>query len=84
MTYHVPPHVHFRVVDDEAMIFDARNDGCLALNASATTAWLILTTGGSLEAAIEAVLERFTVEAKVARADVAALIEHLVSLGLLE
>lgn len=84
MTYHVPSHVHFRVVDDEAVIFDARNDDCLALNVSATTVWLILTAGGSLEAAIEAVLEQFVVEGDLARADVLALVDQLVSLGLLE
>ena len=84
MTYRVPAHVHHRALHDEAVLLDARTDAYLGLNRTGACAWEILAKGGSLDAAVDAVVARFEVDRPRASHDVSTLIDTLVARGLIE
>lgn len=87
MSYRVPPSVHFRAVNDEAVLLDARAERAEAyfgFNTTAAVVWGVLADSGSPDEAIDELVARFEVTPEVARADVAAMVEQLVARGLLE
>ena len=84
MSFRVPAHVHHRAVHDEVVIMDARADAYVGLNSSAAVIWNVLSSGGSVDAAVDAVLTRFEVTPEAARTDVADLVADLVARGVLE
>ncbi len=84
MTYRVPPSVHFRAVNNEAVLLDARTEVYFEFNATAAVVWCVLADGGSPDEAIDELVARFEVTPEVARADVAAMVEQLVARELLE
>jgi hypothetical protein len=84
MTYRLPPHVHHRLLQGEAILLDTRTDAYLGLNRSAAVAWEVLAAGGSHDEAITALIDRFDVSTETATRDVDRLAADLVRRGLLE
>ncbi len=84
MSYQVPPHVHYRAVNDEVVVFDGQTETYLGLNPTATIAWTVLVGGESISAAADALVAETGVAPEVALADTVALAADLVQRGLLE
>ena len=83
MTYQVPDYVHARTAHDEIVILDARSNQYLGLNETGAVVWSVVAGGGSAADAVEELLARFEVTREAAEADVAALLDRLLDLGLL-
>ena len=84
MTFRVPGHVHFRGVQDEVMLLDARDDAFFSLNPTGAVIWSVLAGGGEPEAAAGELVARFAVPIETARADVTTIVDEFVARGLLE
>jgi hypothetical protein len=83
MNYQVPVHVTFRIVNDEVILLDGRTDRFFGLNTTASAIWLVLTDGGSIEAAIDSLITRYAVSPEQARADATVLAKQFVERELL-
>ena len=82
--YTIPDHVLFRELDGEAVLLDLEGEMYFGLDEVGTRLWQALSDSGTVEAALESVLEEFHVSREVLERDVAALLEELVSRGLIE
>jgi hypothetical protein len=71
-------------LDDEVIAIDLESGSYFALDDVAADCWSILAGGGSLDAAVDAVVERFDVAPDTARSDVEWFAEQLVREQLLE
>ncbi len=81
--FRVPEHVDARSVDDEVIIFDARSGGYLGLNATGAAVWDVLSNGGPIAHAVDALVARFDVDPAAAEHDVALLVHQLHDLDLI-
>lgn len=79
----VPDDVLIRVLHDEAVILNLDSGTYLGLNEAGTRMWTLLTESSSIQAAFEALLNEYDVEAKQLRADLIDLIAQLIDNGLL-
>ena len=71
-------------LDDEVIAIDLDSGAYFALDDVAADCWSILAGGGSLDAAVRAVVDRFDVEPETARNDVESFADQLVQERLLE
>ncbi len=82
-TYYIPAHVQARPVQDEIIILDTRTNRYLGLNGTGAVIWSELSGGGTVDGAVNAIVERFDVTPAAAVTDVARLVNELIDLELL-
>ncbi len=80
----VPPDVLMREVADESVILNLNTETYFGLDETGTRMWQALVGEESVQQAYEALLDEYEVDPELLRADLRALIEKLVSHGLLE
>jgi hypothetical protein len=80
----VPEGVHMQNVSGEAIILNLQSERYYGLDEVGTTIWDVLSSGGTIQAAIDAVLAAFDADAPTVRADVLELVTRLIEQGLLE
>ena len=78
----VPSNVMFRELEGESVILDLDSESYFGLDEVGTRMWLVLTESSSIEAAHEALLDEFEVEAERLRGDLSELVDRLVDRGL--
>ena len=83
MSYRLGEGVHARDVGDELVILDSAGDRYFGLNPSGVAVWRRVTSRGSVADAERDLVEAYGIDEAAARADVSAVLEHLVSAGLL-
>ncbi len=71
------------IVDDEVVLLDLGSTCYFGLNPVGALVWECLIQGQTVKQAVEAVLERYQVQAEPVRADVRALVQSLLQQGLL-
>jgi len=76
--------VHARRFGDEVVLVDVRRGVYFSLNDVGSLVWNELAAGASIDGAIGAVVATFLVDETTAHADAYALVDELVSAGLLE
>src|SRR5690242_1639529 len=76
--------VMLRVIGDEAVILNLKNEIYLGLNPVGTRIWTVLHHAPSIQAAYEALLAEFDVEPERLRQDMDELLEQLLAQGLIE
>lgn len=81
--FRVPEHIDARSVDDEVIIFDARSGGYLGLNATGAAVWDVLSSGGPVAHAVDALVTHFDVDRATAEQDVPLLLRQLQDLDLI-
>jgi hypothetical protein len=77
------PDVIYRDLDGEAVLLDLASGRYFGLNAVATRVWVQLHEGTAVDTVIAAIAEEFDGDPDEIARDVAALLEELVSRGLL-
>lgn len=82
--YTVSPDAFFERVHDEGVILDNKQELYFALNESGTCVWDAVASGESVETAAQHLADRFGITLDTARRDTAALIQELLSRGLLK
>ncbi|HEV2814891.1 MAG TPA: PqqD family protein [Solirubrobacteraceae bacterium] len=75
--------LEWRVVGDEVVALDLRSSVYLAVSAVGAHVWPLLAEGAEVDALVDAVVERFDVDAADARRDLDAFIASLDERGLL-
>lgn len=75
--YTILPHVQFRAVHDELVIFDPRAEAYLALNASASQIWHMFAQNLSVEDVVDDLTTRYELSRERAYADVLQLANEL-------
>jgi hypothetical protein len=80
----VSPNAFFERVHDEGVILDNKQELYFALNESGTCVWDAVASGESVENAAQHLAERFGVDLDIARRDTYALVQDLLSRGLLK
>jgi hypothetical protein len=80
----VPDTVVMRVVDDSAVLLDTVSGRYFALDEVGRRAWVVLTQAASLQQAHDTLMAEYDVTPQRLRQDLEALVERLVSLGLVE
>ena len=76
--------VEGRLVDDELVIYDLRNDRYLGGNPAAAILWPQLLEGTSLERLAQALQDAYGIDPDVASGDAARFVDSLRDQGLLE
>jgi hypothetical protein len=80
----VPPHVLVQEMPDGDSVFiNLETEQYFGLNPTGTRMWTVLVESESVAAAYEALREEYEVDPASLRADIEALLEHLLSQGLL-
>jgi hypothetical protein len=80
----VSPNAFFERVHDEGVILDNKQELYYALNESGTCIWDAVAGGETVEVAAQRLARQFGIAPDVARRDTAALVQDLVSRGLLD
>jgi len=80
----VPPSVLVSNVGEESVLLNLDSERYFGLDAVGTRMWEELSTRGALEAAYEALLGEFDVDAEQLRRDLFELVEKLKGHGLIE
>lgn len=80
----VPPDVLIRELDGESVILDLNSERYFGLDAVGTRMWVALSTSVSIQAAYDALLAEYEVEADQLKYDLGALVEQLVAQGLIK
>lgn len=80
----VPAEVMFRQVGDEAVLLDLKSERYMGLDSVSTRVWQVLTAGGTLQAAYDALLAEFDVEPERLRADLEEFVQELLQHGLVQ
>ena len=73
--------VTFEKVADEAILVDLDTEKVISLNAVGVEVWTTVTNGGHQSAAVDALVERFTIDRSVVEADVERFLTSLLELG---
>jgi hypothetical protein len=80
----VPAHVLVRQVEGESVLLNLESEQYFGLDEVGTGMWAALTRADSIEAAYQALLGEYEVDAEQLRQDLQTLIEKLVEKGLLK
>jgi hypothetical protein len=80
----IAPDVLFRVVGDEAVLVNLNTEMYLGLNAVGARMWSLLGSSRSIEAACDALIEEYDVDAAELRRDLAVFVDQLLDQKLLE
>ncbi len=80
----VPDHVLIRELDGESVILNLDSECYFGLDEVGTRMWMALTTAASVQAAYEALMDEYEVDAELLRSDLTGFIEKLVGQGLVE
>jgi Coenzyme PQQ synthesis protein D (PqqD) len=73
-----------RQVGDEAVLLDLKTERYLGLDGVSNRVWQVLTAGGTVQAAYDALLAEFDVEPEQLRKDVEEFVQQLLQFGLVE
>ena len=73
-----------RLPDDESVFLNLATEQYYGLDPTGTAMWAALTETGSVDAALDRLVEEFDVDREVLRRDLDALVERLVGRGLIE
>jgi hypothetical protein len=77
------PHVYARRFGDEVVLLDFERGEYFSLNAAACAAWHAVAAGGTLLAALRAIVTEFEVSEAEASSDARGILEKLLAAGLL-
>lgn len=80
----MPAHVLVRQVEGESVLLNLESEQYFGLDEVGTGMWAALTRADSIEAAYQALLGEYEVDAEQLRQDLQTLIEKLVEKGLLK
>lgn len=72
------------VIDGESVILNLKNERYYGLDGIGTSMWDALTTGTSIQAAYERLLNEYEVDGEVLRQDLTHFIEQLLERGIVE
>jgi len=78
------PDVMLRIIGDEAVILNLKNELYLGLDPVGTRMWTVLQSSPSIQAAHALLLEEFDVEPERLRRDMDRLLEQMLEQGLIE
>jgi hypothetical protein len=73
----------WRLIDEEVVALEAHRSTYVATNAAGALLWSMLAAGTTREALVDALVERYAIDAGVAVRDVGAFVEQLRAQGLL-
>lgn len=79
----VSADVIFRELDNEAVLLDLASGRYFGLNAVGTRVWTLVAGGATIDDAVAVIAEEFDAPPAEIAADVTALVDELVSRGLL-
>ena len=82
MTIKFKPDVQIQEVDGEAVLLSADQGTYYGLNEVGTRAWKYLQETGSLDDAVEGILEEYDVDEATLRADLETFVKDIVAQGL--
>jgi hypothetical protein len=80
----VTPDTLINVIEGESVLLNLKSEYYFGLDQIGTRIWALLTTSDSIQAAYEALLDEYDVNADELRKDMQDLIEKLIANGLLE
>lgn len=80
----VPGHVLIRQLDTESVLLNLQNQRYFGLDEVGTRMWMTLTTEESIQAAYDALISEYDVDAEQLRQNLKDLIAKLVEHGLIE
>lgn len=80
----IPRHVLVREIDGESVLLNVESERYFGLDSVGTTMWAHLTTEPSIQAAYDALLAQYAVDADTLRADLTQLVETLLAHGLID
>lgn len=80
----IPRGVVSRVLDGTTVLLDSASGRYFALDEPGTRAWTLLTSSPTFDAACASLLDEYEAAPERLRADLAALVEDLERLGLVE
>lgn len=80
----VPAEVLFRQIEGESVLLNLQNERYFGLDEVGTRMWTLLTTSDSIQAAYDALLGEYEVDAELLRRNLQDLLAKLVENGLLE
>ncbi len=80
----VPAEVLFRQIESESVLLNLQNERYFGLDEVGTRMWTLLTTSDSIQAAYDALLGEYEVDAELLRRNLQDLLAKLVENGLLE
>jgi Coenzyme PQQ synthesis protein D (PqqD) len=83
-TLHIPDHVSFTFVDEEAVLLNMRTNQYYLLDEVGARLWGLLRDGKSLRESYQIILEEFEVDSATLEQDVLELLENLKEHGLVE
>ena len=83
-TISISPDVMIRKVGEESVLLDLKTERYLGLDDVSARFWDLLTSGGSVQSAYEALLAEFEVDAERLRKDLDDFVQELVQFGLVE
>ncbi len=78
------PDVMLRVIGEEAVILNLKNELYLGLDPIGTRIWMALHSASSIQAAYELLLAEFEVEPERLRRDLDKLLDQMIEQGLIE
>lgn len=78
------PDVMLRVIGEEAVILNLKNELYLGLDPVGTRMWMVLHSAPSIQAAYEVLLAEFEVEPERLRRDLDKLLDQMLEQGLIE
>ena len=81
---HLPAHVVFTFVDQDAILLNTRTNKYYALDGAGARLWELLKDGNRLREGYQTLLEEYEVEPAQLEQDILELINHLVEHGLVE
>jgi len=80
----VPAHVLVRFLDRECVLLNLDTERYFGLDETGTRMWQLITTASNMDAAVQALLAEYDVEADLLKANLSELMSRLVENGLLE
>ena len=80
----VPDNVLFRELEGESVILDLDSEQYFGLDEVGTRMWQAVTEADSIQAAHDALLDEYEVEADTLRTDLSELLDTLLARGLIE
>ncbi len=80
----VPTEILFRQIESESVLLNLQNERYFGLDEVGTRMWTLLTTSDSIQAAYDALLGEYEVDAELLRRNLQDLLAKLIENGLLE
>lgn len=80
----VPAEILFRQIESESVLLNLQNERYFGLDEVGTRMWTLLTTSDSIQAAYDALLGEYEVDAELLRRNLQDLLAKLIENGLLE